>query len=688
MEQLPFLPMLPRVDWSPPRLSALPQSWEGVKRVCIDFESKDPQLDDYGPGTHRPGNYVAGIAIAIEDGPAHYLPIRHEGGDNMDEGEAAVWRYLDDRLVELDDSGGTAIAANAQYELAWMLKRGVRIPKKVRDPQVAEPLIWELHKSYKLDAILKRWDLAGKDEEVLRAAASMYKYHPKRDLWRLPGRFVAAYGVGDARKPLPLLRRLEKRIEDEDLTEVYDLESKVTPILARMRHRGVKVNLDKVDNVERWARRREAEILDQIASVTGRRVTPEDTWDKGAVKALFDAVGVEVPMSEAKANKRGKVTAPTPVLDKKFFGGCKHELGKLVIRWREVNKCYTTFCKRTREHAVDHGGGEWRVHCTFNQLRKTDDDERESVDQRSGAGTRTGRFSSDNYNLQQELSRSTEVVDQEMFAFLDWGRVNKKGEPKPWTMAEVWKDVYEPDGPLWGDMDYSQQEPRIEVHFAELVGLRGAKEAADRWRANPRMDGHQLIDDMIFDLTGVRLGRSTAKNTRLALGYGAGGGKLCDTFLFLPTEWKTLTSGPAAGKTIKVAGPEGQKVIDAFNAGAPFVKELSKLCTKLADRRGWIRTLLGRVIHFEKWDDNRAKDGHAASNSLCQGGAASQAKKALVDLVEAGFDPQMTVHDAFGMSVESRDEANRAAQVMVDAVPLKVPVVVDVKVGVSIGQAA
>jgi DNA polymerase I-like protein with 3'-5' exonuclease and polymerase domains len=686
VEQLPFLPMLPRVDWAPPRLSALPQSWKGVKRVSIDFETKDPGLDDYGPGTHRPGNYVAGIALAIEDGPAHYLPIRHEGGDNMEEGEDAVWRYLGDRLVELDDSGGTQVSANAQYELAWMLKRGVRVPRKVRDPQVAEPLIWELHKSYKLDAILKRWGFPGKDETVLRAAAAMYGYHPKRDIWRLPGRYVAAYGTADAVEPLKLLRLLERRIDDEDLGEVYDLESRVTPILARMRHRGVRVNLDKVDNVERWARRREDEILDQIHALTGRRVTPEDTWDKGAVKALFDAVGIAVPMSEPKISKRGKVTAPAPILDKKFFGGCKHELGKLVIRWREVNKCYTTFCKRTREHAVQHGD-EWRVHCTFNQLRKTDDDEREG-DERSGAGTRTGRLSSDNYNLQQELSRSTEIVDAEMFQHLDWSRVDKEGEPDPWTMAEVWKDVYEPDrGKLWSDKDYSQQEPRIEVHFAELVGLRGAKEAADRWRANPRLDGHQLIDDLIYDLTGVRLGRKTAKNCRLALGYGAGGGKICDTFLFLPTEWKTLTSGPAAGKTIKVAGPEGQKVIDAFNAGAPFVKELSKLCTKLADRRGWIRTLCGRVIHFEKWDDGRAKDGHAASNSLCQGGAASQGKKAMVDLEDAGFELQLAVHDAFGMSVETREDGERAAQIMVDAVPLNVPVVVDLKVGVSIGQA-
>jgi DNA polymerase I-like protein with 3'-5' exonuclease and polymerase domains len=688
VEQLPFLPMLPQVDWTLPKLSDLPATWAGARRVCIDFESKDEGLDELGPGTHRPGNYVCGIAIAIEDGPAHYLPIAHEGGNNIEEGPSAAWAYLADRLAEYD---GEVVAANAQYELAWIYKQGLKVKARIRDPQVAEPLIWELYRSYKLDAQCDRWDVPRKDEEMLRSAAAVYGYHPKKQLWRLPGRFVAAYGVGDVRRPLSLLEKMERRIEDEDLTEVYDLESRVTPICARMRHRGVRVNIDKVDNIERWARKREGQILAQIREMTGRTVTPEDTWNKGAVKALFDSLGIAVPMSEPKVSTRGKtvkVTPAAPILDKNFFNNCKHPLGQLVIRWREVNKLYTTFCARTRKHAVWHGD-HWRVHCTFNQLRKTDDDEREGTGERVGAGTRTGRFSSDNYNLQQELSRSTELVDPEMFPWLNHARVNKKGQPEPWNMAECWKDVYEPDqGKEWCDLDYSQQEPRIEVHFADLANLTGARDAAERWRKDPRMDGHQMVDDMIYELTGVRLGRKTAKNTRLALGYGAGGGKLCETFLHLPTEFKTFDSGPLAGKTIKVAGPEGQKVMDAFKRGAPFVFELAKLAERKANQRGWIRTLLGRVIHFEKWDDGRAKDGHAASNGLCQGGAASQGKKALIDLEDAGLEPQMTCHDAFGLSIGRPEDGDLAHDVMVAAVPLRVPVVVDKKVGPSMGQAA
>jgi len=698
MEQLPFLQLLPKVDWRTPRMSELPASWADAKRVCIDFETKDTDLDTLGPGTHRPGNYVCGIGFSIEDGPAFYLPMKHEGGDNVEEGEGAVWTYFRDRIAEYR---GTLIAANAGYEIGWMLKHQIDISgiRWWRDPQVAEPLIWELHRSYRLDDILKRHGFEGKKETTLKNVAAQFSYHPKRDLYRLPARYVGEYALGDVNLH-SLMRKLERRIEDEDLTEVYTLESKVTPICAKMRHRGIRVNLDKVDRVERWAKTREAEILRQIHDLTGRWVTPEETWNKGAVLALFNAVQIDVPMSQGEAPKLNPKTGrmskgkdPTPILDKKFFGGCKHPLGDLVRRWREVNKTYTTFCKRVRKYAVRHGD-EWRVHCSFHQLRATDDGERESKSGgRMGVGTRTGRLSSDHYNIQQELSRSTELVDPEDFPHLDHARVDKEGAPDPWNMAEVWKDIYEPDrGSIdWGDLDYSQQEPRIEVNFAEKAGLTGAKQAADRWRAEPRLDGHKLIDDLIFELTGVRLGRKTAKNTRLALGYGAGGGKLCDTFLFLPTMWKTFTDGPLAGKTIKVAGPEGQKVMDAFNKGAPFIRELAKMCERLATQRGWIRTLLGRVIHFEMTSWNgvpKAKDGHAASNGLCQGGAASQGKQALIDLDAAGHKVQIAVHDAFGLSLWHPDQVKECHDIMVGAVTLTVPVVVDYKVGASMGQAA
>ena len=71
----------PEITWKPTPVSQLP-AWTDAKRICVDVECRDDNLYALGPGVRR-GGYVCGVAFAIEDGPAHYLPIRHEGGGNL-----------------------------------------------------------------------------------------------------------------------------------------------------------------------------------------------------------------------------------------------------------------------------------------------------------------------------------------------------------------------------------------------------------------------------------------------------------------------------------------------------------------------------------------------------------------------------------------------------------------------------
>ncbi len=99
--QLPLI--TPSASWRPPLISELPD-WKYAKRVAVDTETKDPTLKTLGPGVRRNG-YIAGISFAIEDGPKHYLPLRHAGGDNMeDPAQAMGWfreqaKYFEGELV-------------------------------------------------------------------------------------------------------------------------------------------------------------------------------------------------------------------------------------------------------------------------------------------------------------------------------------------------------------------------------------------------------------------------------------------------------------------------------------------------------------------------------------------------------------------------------------------------------------
>ena len=109
--------MIPKVDWRPPRIADLP-SWADAKRVCIDVETKDPDLNRLGPGDFRPGNHVVGIAFSIEDGATHYLPIRHEGGDNLN--VEHVLEYVRDQCRIYT---GSVVGANLGYDMGFLAQR-------------------------------------------------------------------------------------------------------------------------------------------------------------------------------------------------------------------------------------------------------------------------------------------------------------------------------------------------------------------------------------------------------------------------------------------------------------------------------------------------------------------------------------------------------------------------------------
>lgn len=610
-------------DWRPPSLSELP-SWSSAKRVGIDIETKDPQLTTLGPGVRRDGE-VVGISFSIEDGPSHYLPIRHEGGDNLDEHQ--VWEYLRDQARIFT---GIIAGANLGYDLDYLVHNGVDLrPKFFRDCQVAEPLIDDLQDNYNLEAICARHGIPGKDESLLRDAASSWKIDAKKDMWRLPARYVGAYAEADADRPLRLLRRQERLIDDQDLWQIYDLESRVLPILVKMRRRGVAVDLRRLQEVEDWSIQEERECLEAVYDATGVRIGIGEVEKKGPVAMALEHVGVKLE----------KTPTGQPKIDKNTLDRIEHPIGMKLARAKKMSKLRSTFADSIRRHVV---GG--RIHCTFNGLRA----EREDGESK---GALYGRLSSTDPNLQQQPSRD--------------------------DFAALWRSIYVPDKRYWACNDYSQQEPRWLVHFAEVTNCAKAHEAAERYRNDPNTDNHQMMADM----TG--LPRKEAKIIYLGKCYEMGGRKFAHS-LKLPTK---MVHSRRKNKMVEVAGDEAQAILNQFDREAPFVKQLSRKCQDAVKSKGYIKTVLGRRCRFRWMEDWRKYDDqHKALNRLIQGSSADQTKQAMIDADEAGFELQLQVHDELDFSTDSREEAEMLAEVMRNCVPCNVPAKVDVELGPNWGD--
>lgn len=633
--QLPFSFAVPKVDWKPPAISELP-SWANAKRICIDIESKDPDLKALGPGNFRPDSYTVGIGFAIEDGPSYYLPIRHGGGDNLDVNHTL--RYIRDQARNFK---GVVTGANLGYDLGFLGKDDIEFGPDVvyRDVINNAVLIYELYDRYSLDAILEREGLPGKDETVLREFAKGYGIDPKKELHKLPGRAVEAYGRGDVEKPLSLLRRQERKIEEEGIQAICDLEAAVLPILVRMRKRGVRVNLDKVDKISRWAYAQESECLAKVAALTGYQLHTTDVWKAEAYAKALRAGGYDVPLTDG--GKTGKQKAS---VTKQFLEKCG-DVGAALKRAREYNKLRTTFCERTVRYAING-----RIHPIFHQLRNTKEGSSADGHDEDTKGARFGRFSSEHYNLQQEPARDDEFGD-------------------------MWRDIYEPeDGEFWVCSDWSQQEPRIAVHYAEILGLTGAHAFAEQYRRDPRTDCHQ----MLADVTGIP--RKIVKNYFNGCIYGMGDAKLCRA-IGHPTQFINRH-----GKVMEVPGPSGKAIIDEFKGKVPWVSLLTKEAAKRAEKVGHVWTVLGRKCNFPKDGMGNYDWTHKSFSRIGQGGAADQMKATLVAADKANIPIRAIVHDEFDFSTNSIKEVKLLAQLQRDTVKFNVPMLVDSEIGTSWGR--
>lgn len=644
----------PVSNWRPPALSTLP-AWRGAARVAIDCETRDPHLRSLGPGVRRPGGYVIGVSICVQrnkcDDPgssqAFYLPFRHEGGGNLD--TAAVLEYL--REQARDFTTGEIVGANLPYDLDWLEQSGVKFaPTFFRDIQLAEPLLDELQFSYGLDAVAERNGLAGKDEEMLVRAAQHFGVETKAGLYKLPSWHVGPYAEQDARLPLKILAAQESRIRATDagdprvaagrapsLWSLWDLESRLLPVLLRMRRRGVRVNLGHLDVVEARCIREEEDATAAFASAVGRPLVPSDLNKTALMGPLLQEVtGIKFPLSKEKKQPR---------VDGKYLKGLHHPTVDLYLRARRFAKLRGTFVEGIREHQV-----KGRVHTTFNQLKRSSDGGDGDV------GTISGRLSSTDPNLQQQPVKDPDI-------------------------GPLWRAIYLPEeGEQWICNDLSNQEPRWHVHFAAETKCTGAAELREEYRANVRLDLYAKMRDKI-GWSGDE-GRDKTKIIYLGLGYGMGEAKLARS-LGLPTKHIKLRSG----RWLEVAGDDAKKVMDDFFRGAPFIRELDVKAQEVADVNGFVRTILGRRLHFPRQQGGAPGYDwlHTAVNKIVQGSSADQVKKAMIDADAAGHPLLLQVHDELDESGHPH-MALELAEIMLAAVPCSVPHLVKPETGPDWGH--
>ena len=590
-------------------------------QIAIDLETHDPDLKSMGSGAVVGRGKVVGIAVAT-DGYSGYFPFDHKGGGNLEKDKVIQW------FTDVCKSNADKIFHNAMYDVCWIRSMGIKINGRIFDTMIAASLVNENRFRFDLNSL--GWDYVGrgKNETELRAAANEWGIDPKSDMWMLPAMYVGSYAERDAELTLDLWKVMQKEIIDQDLESIFNLETDLFPCLVDMKFKGVRVDVENAHKLKQKLSEQEKLLLQEVQKETQIDC---QIWAARSIAKVFDKLGLEYERT---------LKTKAPSFTKNFLSAHSHPLVQKIAKAREINKAHTTFIDTIIRY--EHKG---RIHADINQIRS---------DQ---GGTVTGRFSYSNPNLQQIPARNKDL-------------------------GPLIRSLFVPEeGCEWGCFDYSQQEPRLVVHYASLdqdTSVFGVKDAY----LNSDADFHTTVSKM------ADIPRDQAKTINLGLFYGMGKAKL--------------------QAELGVSKDKAEELFAIYHQRVPFVKTLMKSVSNRAQQRGQIRTLLGRLCRFHLWEPNRfginkalpfeqAVQEHGqgnirraytykALNKLIQGSAADMTKKSMLDLYKEGIIAHIQIHDELDLSVESPEQAKKVVEIMENAVKLDVPNKVDYESGKNWGD--
>jgi DNA polymerase I-like protein with 3'-5' exonuclease and polymerase domains len=429
-----------------------------------------------------------------------------------------------------------------------------------------------------------------------------------KHLRRVPGALCGKYADGDVIRTEALFKHLYQDIVDRGMLMAYDRERGVMPVLLQSEREGMRCDVD---------------LLRADIKLYDAQMTKADAWlakrlgvpglnvdaDKGMADALENA-GV---VTDWVMTKGGKNTPPQKSVAKDNLTSDMFHDQKVAQVYGYRNRlatCLRMFMYKWLEQAERTGG---YIYTNWNQVRQPKGDKQK--------GARTGRISS-NPNF-QNLSK-------------DWYDRNDHYEhPKVIKLIElpkVRRYILPDKGEVFCHRDYNQQELRILAHFED-------GKLMEAYTADPRLDVHDFVKNLILEMAGLDLPRRTVKPINFGAIYGMGIGK------FAIKMEKSIA--------------ETKVIMKAYSMAMPGVAELQKAIKAIVKDGLPIVTWGGREYYVEapvlfqgRWLDFTYK----LLNYLIQGSAADCTKESIIRYNSLKKDGRflLTVHDEINITAPKK----------------------------------
>lgn len=397
----------------------------------------------------------------------------------------------------------------------------------------------------------------------------------------------------------------------------YEIEMPLVTVLSVMEENGVKIDSQNLRNISEEFGKHIHELEESIYAMAGVRFNIASPRQLGEV--LFDKLQLD---AKAKKTKTGQYATGEEVLQK--LAG-KHPIINAILEYRSYTKLKSTYLDALPALINPKDG---LIHTSYNQ-----------------AVTATGRLSSNNPNLQNIPVRTAN------------GREIRR--------------AFVPRSPEYTLLaaDYSQIELRIIAHLSQDPAMIADFNLGhDIHAATAAKVFHVPIDQVTKEQ------RSRAKAVNFGIIYGM--------------------SAFGLAERMEISRSEAADIIKKYFEEYAGIKEYMNRSIALAKERGYAETILGRRRYLR---DINAANGTVrnfaernAINAPIQGSSADMIKIAMIgihqELQKLKMQSKMIlqVHDelVFDAHLDELSELKAlVSEKMVNAMPLSVPVIVEINTG-------
>jgi DNA polymerase I len=296
---------------------ALLQAIEKKKSFAFDIESTSLNPREAIP---------VGVAIAVEQGVGHYIPVGHRGTDVP---QLDTKRVLDGLKPFLESSKYGKIGQNLKYDWNVLYQQGIRPDGILADTMVASYVL-DPEGRHNLDTLAGRY----LNYNVLTYEEVCGKGKDQLCFDQVAVDVATRYSAEDAVIALRLWQRFEPLLKKEGLVETFEkIDLPLVSVLARMEREGVNIDVSWLEKLSTDFDKDLKKIEERVQAYTKGPINLNST--KQLATLLFD----ELKLPPQGKTKTGFST-DAQVLDAL---SPLHEVPRLLLEYREISKLKGTY---------------------------------------------------------------------------------------------------------------------------------------------------------------------------------------------------------------------------------------------------------------------------------------------------------------------------------------------------------